>query len=101
MGKFIAVIAFVTGIALFQSLPHDSAFHIQGLIAGLLCIGSCGTFLMLMTETEIEREDREQRKQEMLEMSRLRKSPRSLNVRQHGPNAAASGTWQVQTRYLQ
>lgn len=101
MGKFIAVIAFVTGIALFQSLPHDAAFHVQGLVAALLCIGSCGTFLMLMTETDIEREDREQRKQEMLEMSRMRKSARNLHVREHGSNVAANGTWPVYTRYLQ
>jgi len=56
-----SILAILVGVLLFILLPNDTKFHIQGFIAGLLCVGGGATLLMLLAEPGIIRREMERR----------------------------------------
>lgn len=60
-GKVKSIIAIALGVVLFATLPNDTKFHFQGVLAGLLSIGGAATLLMLLAEPGIIQREMERR----------------------------------------
>ena len=48
-----SILAVLMGVLLLILLPNDNQFHIQGLIAGLLCVAGVATILMLLSHKNV------------------------------------------------
>ena len=58
----VLVLALFLGIGLFWTLPKDNPFHIQGVLAALLCIGSIVSLLIVAVHSKVVKEEMERRK---------------------------------------
>lgn len=58
----VLLLVLALGIVLFWTLPNDANFHIQGVLAALLCIGSIVSLLIVAVHSKVVRDEMDRRK---------------------------------------